>query len=111
MELFYTFQIGEAHIGCFYLKLTATRLLSMTRFRQTESTFYTNRFDLRFDQDHIRAIRHGEADWVDLSNLPDHHYPSPAHPLLLTRVSSKQWLYLHSGSGHEWGRVRRNQAG
>ncbi|MEM7362832.1 MAG: hypothetical protein AAF525_02305 [Pseudomonadota bacterium] len=86
MELFYSFEAGGEHIGVSYLRITSRRLLSVTRFLESEGSIYTNRFDLELDDGRVRAIQQGDGPWTNLMDLPDDHYPSSAYPLLLPRV-------------------------
>ena len=101
MVLFYTFEANCQHVGFSYLKLTTTRLLSVTRFRQPDGELYTNRFDLRLDADGICAIKHDDQAWVDLSELPENHYPSAAYPLLLARVRKGSYSYTQVSDSDE----------
>lgn len=92
-KYFYNFIFDGNNQGYSYLYLSSEKLVSYTRFLTEENTIYSNSFVLKLEGENILACKHGDADWVDFSNQPAHHYPSCAYPLFLTKVTTEPYNY------------------
>lgn len=93
-EYFYDFAVDGHNRGFSYLYLDSEKLQSVTRFLLEDGSMFTNVFLLRLKDKNVLACRHGDFDWVDLSELPSGHYPSCAYPLLLSKARSKPFNYV-----------------
>lgn len=92
-ELFYNFMIAGRNRGFSYLNVTDANLLSHTEFEMEPNNIYRNIFHLKLKNGRVVESKHGEDDWVNLSDQPPNHFPGCAYPLLLPRVNDKAFRY------------------
>ena len=92
-EFFYNFTLGDENRGYSYLRIDEGHLHSFTRFLLDSGETFTNVFRLRLDGQRVKACKHGDLDWIDLSESPEDHYPGSAYPLLLPKAMTGRYAY------------------
>lgn len=112
-EHYYDFKIQDQACGYSYLFWDDQRLHSFTRFRLPDGQVITNVFRLLLKEEAVERCRHNDLPWVDLTGLPEDHYPGCAYPLLLDRSSESPFPYVQvsEDDGAVTGNVTLERAG
>jgi hypothetical protein len=98
VKLRYDFCIGGRDVGDFVSEDDGAELRQWVRFEPEEGGRFENRYAVRYAEGRPLAYRVGDGDWVDLSELPDDHYPTAAYPLLL-RHGVRAYAAIDEGTG------------
>jgi hypothetical protein len=84
----YDFRFGEENAGTFEICDDGGHI-TMNACFTLDGELLENPFELKYDGDTLLACKARDEDWVDLTSLPDNHFPSCAYPLLLPRVQDR----------------------
>jgi hypothetical protein len=99
-EYFYNFTIEDDNLGFSYLKIEQNTLHSFTHFKLPNGEVINNLFKLSFEGTRVLECNHNDLPPVDMSALPDDHYPGCAYPIFLKKINRGNYSYTQVSEGN-----------